>query len=313
MESEIQVPLLGKLVVPRFHMLLRMGQNDYRIKDSALYALALLGGASFLKFNLKYLWTIAQCFRPEKKQLTRRDGAEDFLAKYAVVLGGDTPIGQAFAHELASRRFNIIIVGGNKSVLESTTKEINDKHSVRATYMHTTAYLDEDIQTFLHDLEIHLKVNDIQLVVNAERILPSSQPFDQQGLDEVRRQILGHVTLPTVFMQACLKNFVLRESKGAVINITSNIVTGLSALQAPRPLYGATKSYLDYLSLALNKEYSSKGVNIHTVRHMLPADASSEDLAKFARNTMRWVGIKPVLHGGFVQAMKASVYTNTIF
>ena len=161
MESVISIPLVGKLIYPRFHFLLRVGGNDYHIKDTYFYLLAILGGLSLMKSCTRNVLSIMKCFRSEKIELTRRDGPEDFLAKYAVVLGGDTPIGQAFAHELASRRFNIILVGANRTALEATSVDINRKFSVRVTYMHTTVYTDEDLQTFIQHLDVHLKVNDV--------------------------------------------------------------------------------------------------------------------------------------------------------
>lgn len=301
---------LGSVTYPIFDISVALGKREFKVSHKVLYGLAALGAWQLSKGLGYFLRTFLQCMATcEKTKLTRADGPEDFLNKAVIVVGGDTNIGQAFAKELAKRNFTLILLGHNITILDKLASEIgtNEGVIVRTLQYSLLSNWNELIQLEA-DLDIIVKPLNVVGVVNAELEMQPDLPFHNIKLKDIVRILGAQVVAPTIITRVAVARMELVKAHGFVLNVTSGLV---SQPCSKRPLFAAAASYGDYLSQALNKSYSGR-IKFHSVRQMLGESVNEEGYNKFARNCLRWVGSKTVMHGGFLHSLKSNAYSGLL-
>ncbi|KAK3102133.1 hypothetical protein FSP39_009066 [Pinctada imbricata] len=207
---------------------------------------AALGAVAFsylaLKFACALLRGLKQFF------LARTLGLSANIKKFgswAVVTGSTDGIGKAYAEQLAKMGLKIVLISRSEDKLQNVAKEIGSKYSVEtkiiaADYGRPDIY--GKIQQQLNDLDIAILVNNVGM----------SFEYPSFFLELPDRDNMTSIVLPGM----------VERRKGAILNIASE------AGCMPTPLlsvYSACKSYVVYLSEALNTEYKSKGIYVQTV------------------------------------------------
>ncbi|RDD37998.1 Very-long-chain 3-oxoacyl-CoA reductase [Trichoplax sp. H2] len=233
------------------------------------------------------------------------------LGQWAIVTGSTDGIGKGYAKALARRGLNVYLISRNYSKLQDVEKEIkaiNDKIDVKILAIDFSKLSDiySQIESEIANLDIGVLVNNVGV--------SCAYPEYYLDIDKQVTQNIVNVNIVSIneMTRVVLPKMVAKK-KGAIINIAS-----ISA-ETPTPLlavYAASKSYVDSVTLAFQKEYQSKGIIIQSV---LPAFVCS-NMSKirrsslfapsadtFATSALNTVGIANRTHGYWPHELQACI------
>lgn len=179
-----------------------------------------------------------------------------------MVTGATSGIGKAYAHELARRGLNIVLISRDLNKLEREAKEIERLHgkSTRVIQVDFTGGLEiyEAIEAGLKDLEIGVLVNNVGRSYTRDlRKLLDCEDIGKKILDVINCNMLSVAQMTRIVLPQ-----MVARAKGIIINISS------SADSRPCPylaIYAASKAFVRSFSAAVGAEYSSKGILMQTV------------------------------------------------
>ncbi|XP_054720048.1 very-long-chain 3-oxoacyl-CoA reductase-B-like [Uloborus diversus] len=183
------------------------------------------------------------------------------LGKWAVVTGATDGIGKAYAHALAAKRFDIVLVSRTPEKLEAVADEIEKKHGVKTKIVAVdfTGELNiyNTIRQEIEDLDIGVLVNNVGMsYAYAEYI--TKVPNGEKFVDNLIKANIISCTRMSLLVLPQME----KKGKGVIINISS-----LSAL-SPVPLlsvYSACKVFVNFFSKATQEEYKAKGIIVQSV------------------------------------------------
>ena len=205
-----------------------------------------LGAGLVLKSALCWTKCLLSLFRPRFNL-----GARYGNGTWAVVTGASDGIGKAFAFELASRGFNIVLVSRTQEKLELVAKALQYKYPAIQTRVIVADFVNAAEENFAENIFEQVKDLDISILINnAGGFI--KKPYLDISTKEIRDLIvlnsLSHALVSRVF----LPKMSARDKKSAIINVSS-IAGGFA--QPHRQIYSASKGFLDYLSRGLSSEY----------------------------------------------------------
>nr|XP_019610373.1 PREDICTED: very-long-chain 3-oxoacyl-CoA reductase-B-like [Rhinolophus sinicus] len=181
---------------------------------------------------------------------------------WAVVTGATSGIGRAYAHELARRGLNIVLISRNLSKLEHEAKEIERLHGrvTRVIQADFTGGLEiyEAIKAGLKDLEIGVLVNNVGMLY----VPGMMKILDCDNVAKRLSDVINCNMMSVAQMTAILLPQMVTRRKGIIINISSILD------RRPYPLlsvYSASKAFVRSFSQAVGAEYFSQGVIVQTV------------------------------------------------
>ena len=175
----------------------------------------------------------------------------------ALITGASTGIGALYAHKLAARGYDPILVARNQEKLNEVEEQIRAETGRVAE----TMVADLSKATDLKAVEERLLTDGaINAIVNNAGTASAKKLLDCD-LDYLEEMILINVTALTRLSHAAASSFVSR-GKGLIINIGS--VMGL-APESFNGVYSGTKAYVQNLSISLNQELEGKGVRVQLV------------------------------------------------
>jgi uncharacterized protein len=182
-----------------------------------------------------------------------------------LITGASTGIGAAYADRFARRGHNLILVARNRSRLEAVAVRLHEETGVAVDI------LPADL-TNLNDLTlVEARLRDDHrigiLINNAGGSLPGS--FLEQKTEDVARLVALNTTA-VVRLASAVAPRLASAGEGAIVNISS--VVGF-APEFGLSVYGATKSFVAFLSQGLSLELGPKGVYVQAV---LPAATRTE-------------------------------------
>ena len=182
-----------------------------------------------------------------------RDFVEEY-GEWAIVTGASRGIGKSYAHELAKRGLNLVLVARNKSLLDEVAEDIHEKYKVQVQVVIADLSLKENFEKVKESLE----GKDIGILVNNAGVNGEINYFGRMPPEDFERIIMVNI-----FALTSLTNMVLPQmeakGKGAIVNIAS-----LASL-VPHPLisvYSGSKAYVNFFSRAVQAEYASKNITI---------------------------------------------------
>jgi len=176
-----------------------------------------------------------------------------FKGKTALITGASSGLGLTFAHALAERGMNIILVARSAERLRALAKEISEQHTVHAEV------LVADLSQAREAERIQQAVEQRELTVD---LLINNAGFATHGFFETlepereQEEIMVDVASVVALTHAFLPPMVAR-GEGAVINVAS------TAAFQPVPymaVYGASKAFVLSFSQALSEEYRKRGI-----------------------------------------------------
>jgi short-subunit dehydrogenase len=179
-----------------------------------------------------------------------------FIRKYgpwAIVAGGSQGLGAAFAHEIAGRGVNLVLIARRPGPLEETAAALRAQHGVEVK----TASVDLAAPGFLEAVERAADGLQVGLLVcdaansHTGRFLDSDLPTCLRILDTNCRAPLSLVHR--------FGGRMAERGRGGVL-----VMSSLSAFWGSPyvAVYGATKAFLVNLAEALGQELGARGVDV---------------------------------------------------
>jgi short-subunit dehydrogenase len=172
-------------------------------------------------------------------------------SRTALVTGPTSGIGLSFAHQLAGKGYDVVLVARSQDRLASLAADLETRYGVRAEVM----VADLAIRAELAPVEVRLADPDrpIDLLVNNAGFGMKAK-FLENSIAEEQRMLDVLVVAVLRLTHAALGPMVER-GHGAVVNVSS--VAGW----LPRGTYSAAKAYVTSLSEWANLTYRDQGVH----------------------------------------------------
>lgn len=178
-----------------------------------------------------------------------------YQGKTALITGASSGIGTTFAHELASKGMNVILLARNEERLRTLATEIAEKFSVQTEVIVADLGQEHSAQRVYEEVQ-HRGLNVDMLINNAG--FGTHGHFETldaaRDHEEIMVNVAALVDLTHAFIPAMVK-----QGSGAVINIAST--AGFQPLPY-MAVYGATKAFVISFSAALAQEYRKRGIRV---------------------------------------------------
>jgi short-subunit dehydrogenase len=177
----------------------------------------------------------------------------------ALVTGASSGIGEAFAHALAARGFDLTLVARRVDRLEALAAELSARHGITAFALPADLSLTGAEVTVLEAVEARGRHVDL-LVNNAGFSI--AQSFADVPWSRQRDFLMTLVVSACGLAHGVIPGMVSRGS-GRIINIAS--LAGFAPGVAGHTLYPGAKSLMIKLSQALDAEYRASGLKVTAV------------------------------------------------
>jgi NAD(P)-dependent dehydrogenase (short-subunit alcohol dehydrogenase family) len=169
----------------------------------------------------------------------------------ALVTGGGSGIGRAVAVALARSGYRVAVAGRRLERLE----EVSQESGARA---YQCDLRDPDSSQDLAGRVVADHGRLDALVNNAGVAL--RKPIEEVRLAEIEEVMRTNLYGPLLLTQKCIPH--LRDSQGAIVNISSSLATQPQPMQG---VYAAAKGGIEALSRVLALELSSSGIRVNVV------------------------------------------------
>ena len=175
----------------------------------------------------------------------------------ALVTGGSSGIGAAYAKSLAARGYDLILVARRRDRLEELAGSLNRACGIKADIL--VADLSEPRELSRVEQRAAGEERLTMLVNNAG--LGGIEPFLEIDHEYIRKLIAVNVTALTLLTYAALPG-MLRRGSGTIINLAS----GLAYAHMPGvAVYAPTKAYVAHFTRLLHDEYGARGIRFQAL------------------------------------------------
>jgi short-subunit dehydrogenase len=175
----------------------------------------------------------------------------------ALITGASSGIGAVYAHRLARRGYDLILVARNhdrlRNLAEHLTTQTRQVVEVLAADLCTASDLATVEAKLREDASITLLVNNAGVGTHT--------PLLDSDVERMTRMIDLNVTAVTRLAYAAVPGMVAR-GQGAIINISSIVSIAPEILNG---VYGGSKAFVTAFSQSLHNELADKGVRIQAV------------------------------------------------
>jgi uncharacterized protein len=172
----------------------------------------------------------------------------------ALITGPTSGIGLEFAHQLAQKGYDLILVSRNLTRLNALATEINNKYRVAAQVLEadlaTDAGIKKTCELIDNDTEIEFVVNNSGFGIN--------NSFHKTALSDEVGLLSVLVKAPLEISHSAI-NQMLKKNKGFIVNV------GSVATWTTSGTYSAAKVWLTSFSESLNTNYKKLGINVTVV------------------------------------------------
>ena len=177
---------------------------------------------------------------------------------YALVTGASKGIGKAIAHELAKRRYNILLAARSSDLLQDVADEIQKGYNVKVFYLALDLGSPSAPQKLL-DWCLDNKF-DVSILVNNAGFGVSGR-FDSNSMEENTSMLQLNVVVPTQLCQLFVP-ILTKNSPSYILNIISSAAYQAIPLLS---IYSASKAYLLSFTRALRHELKIAGISVTAV------------------------------------------------
>ncbi len=179
---------------------------------------------------------------------------KDRYGSWAVIGGASEGVGLAFAHALAERQVNVVLVSRRQSVLDEAAAELQAKWGI-ATRALAVDLAEADAARTVAERTADLEVGLFIYCAGAD---PNFGPFLEAPLAAAESMVVRNCLVPT---QLChhLAQPMVERGRGGIILVSS----GAALVGARRMVaYGASKAFDLVLGEALWAELHDRGVDV---------------------------------------------------
>lgn len=175
--------------------------------------------------------------------------------KVALITGPSSGMGEAYARELASQGYNLVLVARREERLSALSTELQTNHPIKAEVLVADLTRESDIQ------RVETKISNLEhvdiLINNAG--FGTTGTFAEVDFDGQLGMITIYVVAPTRLIRAALPKM---EKGGSIINVSS---LGAFIKVPGNVTYCAAKSYLVVFSETLQMEVKEKGIRVQAL------------------------------------------------
>jgi len=176
--------------------------------------------------------------------------------QWALITGASAGIGAAFAHQLAAKGWNLLLIARREDKLQELQQQLTTKYTIDCRYLSKDLSLvDANQQVFNFCQQENLQIS--MLINNAGYGVPGD--FDAVAWkthhDMLQLMLTSVVELTHLFYPNMKKN-----RQGYIINVAS--LAGIAPPTAGHTLYGAVKSFLIKFSHSLHLEAKEHEVHV---------------------------------------------------
>lgn len=228
------------------------------VKPQGAKILSLIGLLYLVHGSLSALRSFRRTFLPFSFNLAKRYGP----GSWALITGGAQGIGAAYAAELASRGFNLVLIDLDEQRLTETTVLLNAKYpqvQIKTIVCNFSKSLQEG---FFDSIMEQINGLDISILVNNVGTGVPPGPIYSVPEAAMLNTITVNTVPMTVLTRRLIPQMLKRPERSAIINMSS--ITGVY----PTPwiaTYSATKAYVDFFTRAIEKDVSHK-IDVLSVR-----------------------------------------------
>lgn len=205
---------------------------------------------------------------------------------YALVTGSGSGLGLAFAKELASRGYNLVMVSLPGESLPQTAAGISDHFKVNVLYLEKDLSEEQsstDIVQFLRDKKIRLQV----LVNNAG--IGSTNPFLDFPPAFYVKQLKVNVITPVLLIRMLLEDMLAFDHQCYILNVGS--LGGYFHLPN-KEVYGASKAFVHSFTNSLQLRVKDTNVSVTVIS---PGPVETNERIQAAHKNMKGLAKKAVM------------------
>jgi uncharacterized protein len=201
----------------------------------------------------------------------------------ALITGPTSGIGLSFAHQLAEKGYDLVLVARNEERLNGLAAEVEEKYGVHADVL--AADLSDRESLASVEARVADLTTPIDLLVNNAGF-GLKQKFLDNSVEDEQRMLDVLVTAVLRLSHAAIGPMVAR-GKGSIINVSS--VAGY----LPRGTYSAAKAYVTSLSEWADLTYRGDGVRVMA---LLPGFTKTEfhermDVSRESAPSWMWLDV----------------------
>jgi len=174
------------------------------------------------------------------------------MARTALITGPTSGIGLEFAHQLAGRGHDLVLVARDEDRLKQVAAELEQKYAVHAEVL--PADLADRAQLAGVEDRLRTGTPPVELLVNNAGF-GLKRPFLANPVEDEQQMLDVLVTAVMRLTHAALTSMTSRGG-GQIVNVSS--VAGF----LPRGTYSAAKAYVTTFSLWADATYRSQGVQV---------------------------------------------------
>lgn len=179
------------------------------------------------------------------------------MKTYAVITGASQGLGKSFAHELAARGNNLVLISLPGQHLHKLGEEISLNTGVKVICFERDFSKTEQVLEVSAFINNHLDVN---LLINNAGI-GGTKVFTHAEAEYILRIIQVNITATSLFTHQLLPN-LLKQPEGYILNVSS-----LAAFSPVgyKTIYPASKAFIHSFSRGLCEELKNTGVFVSVV------------------------------------------------
>lgn len=174
----------------------------------------------------------------------------------ALITGASSGIGAEFAHQLAARGYDLILVARREERLEELCNTVTSKFGVRAEILPADL---ADMTGIQHVIQVITEASDLELLVNNAGLWFKGR-FYRADPEKELTLMQVHMVAPVLLCRAALPGMVARKS-GWIINVSS--LAGFISTRSV--LYDSSKTFLIRFSEILQAELRDTGVKVQAL------------------------------------------------
>lgn len=211
---------------------------------------------------------------------------QNVVGAYALVTGSGAGLGLAFAKELASMGYNLVMVSLPGESLEQKALAISQECNVQVLYLEKDLCEEQsstDIVQFLRDNKISLHV----LVNNAG--IGSTNPFLDFPPAFYVKQLKINVITPVLLIRMILEDMLKYDHRCYILNVGS--LGGYFHLPN-KEVYGASKAFVHSFTNALQLRVKDTNVSVTVIS---PGPVETNERIQAAHKNMKGLAKKAVM------------------
>jgi len=175
----------------------------------------------------------------------------------AIITGGTSGIGAAYARALAARGYNLVITGRRLDKLAETARELEEKYPCKVTQEALELGDPQKVQAFI---DKYKSCEELAFLVNNAGY-GSREPFLEDRVEKALQMIEVHNTAVTRIVHAFYP-VLSRQKEASLVNVAS--IMGFYALPGTS-MYSATKAFLILFTKALALETRDRNFRIQAL------------------------------------------------